>query len=123
MSLCPHKFGWDYDTSRTRRWCLLCANQQRLLIVLNDDTPIWIGAERADSSPREGDGLRQGWAEAQSPMVLRRDSAAPLSRSVEQDGRTDPDSRSAERGPLDRRLPPRALRGVRAARLRLGLED
>ena len=52
MSLCPHKFGWDYNTSRTRRWCLLCAQPQRLLIVLNNDTPIWIRAERDDEIER-----------------------------------------------------------------------
>jgi hypothetical protein len=55
VSLCPHKFGWDYDVSRTRRWCLFCAQQQRLLIVLNDDTPIWIRAEEANRPPPEDD--------------------------------------------------------------------
>lgn len=49
MGLCPHKFGWDYDASRTRRWCLLCAQQQRVLIAL-DDGPIWIRAEEPDEA-------------------------------------------------------------------------
>jgi hypothetical protein len=52
MNLCPHKFGWDYNTSRDRRWCLLCAQGQRLLIVLNTGTAIWIRAESADEIER-----------------------------------------------------------------------
>lgn len=52
MSLCPHKFGWDYNTSRDRRWCLLCAQGQRLLIVLNTGTAIWIRAESAGEIER-----------------------------------------------------------------------
>jgi hypothetical protein len=27
--LCPHWFGWSYNTHRRRRWCMLCAQQQR----------------------------------------------------------------------------------------------
>jgi hypothetical protein len=52
VSLCPHKFGWDYDTSRTRRWCLLCARQQRLLIRLNYGHAIWIRADNTDEVER-----------------------------------------------------------------------
>lgn len=29
MKLCPHLFGWSYNTHRTRRWCRLCGQQQR----------------------------------------------------------------------------------------------
>ena len=27
--LCPHIFGWSYNTYRTRRFCRACAHQQR----------------------------------------------------------------------------------------------
>jgi len=31
--LCPHPFGWSYNTHRRRRFCRLCAQQQREIVV------------------------------------------------------------------------------------------
>jgi hypothetical protein len=27
--ICPHWFGWSYNTYRRRRWCRVCAKQRR----------------------------------------------------------------------------------------------
>lgn len=31
--LCPHWFGWSYNTYGRRRWCRLCALQQRVVAL------------------------------------------------------------------------------------------
>ena len=53
--LCPHRFGWSYNTHRRRRWCRLCGQQQR------NELPI---SDRARSLYDQGDLL-----EAQKEML------------------------------------------------------
>jgi hypothetical protein len=83
--LCPHPFGWSYNTHRRRRFCRLCAHQQR-----RTRTGAWVAADVAEVfEPTFADQgpLRDG----RTVNQVRRDEGLPPIESVDE----TPDQRLA----------------------------
>lgn len=53
-NICPHWFGWSYNTFRTRRFCRLCGHQQRRNVLTRETAP---QLERAHELLEQGDKL------------------------------------------------------------------